>query len=157
MLIFRKERWFLSEVQTLATLYFSFPEEPTEFLTSAAQDFNNLQPSLQQEQNSRGIVNDCVQCINQVLRLHCVEIHLNCSSFCYHVSNVVMLVSKHGNPNHWDPMVDGFIEPVGPTMRNKGLCQRMAWNREGEVCVTAAMGDCSHWDVSTAQRGPVHC
>lgn len=95
-------------------------------------------------------MNDCVQCINQVLRLHCAEIHLNCSPFCYHVSNVVMLVSKHGNTNHWDPVVDGFIEPIGPTMCDKGLCQGMAWNREGEVHVTAALADCIHWDVSTA-------
>lgn len=33
---------FSSEAQTSATPHFPLPEEPAEFLTSAAQDFNNL-------------------------------------------------------------------------------------------------------------------
>jgi len=64
-----------------------------------------------------------------------------------------MLVGKDGNPNHRDPMVDGFIDPIGPTMSNKGLCQGMAWKGEGETRVTAALAavaDCVHWDVSSA-------
>lgn len=66
------------------------------------------------------------------------------------MSNIVVLVGKYGNPNHWDPVVDSFIDPIGPTMSNKSLRQGMAWNREGEVCVTAAVPDCVHWGMSTA-------
>lgn len=61
-----------------------------------------------------------------------------------------MLVSKNGNPNHRNPMVDSFIDPIGPTMSNKGLCQGMTWNREGKAHVTAAVADCFNRDVSTA-------
>lgn len=47
-------------------------------------------------------------------------------------------------------MVDSFIDAIGPTMSNKGLCQGMTWNREGKAHVTAAVADCFHRDMSTA-------
>lgn len=62
--------------------------------------------------------------------------------------NVVVLVSKHGNPNQRDPVVDSFIDPIGATVSNEGFRQGMAWNREGEMCV--ALADRDLWDIRAA-------
>lgn len=70
-------------------------------------------------QHLRWVIDDCSQSIEQIYTLHCIHVHLHSCSLGLHVSDVVRLISKHGESHHRDPMVNGLIDSICSTMSDK--------------------------------------
>lgn len=70
---------------------------------------------------SRGVINDCLQCLEQICTRYCLKVHYDTCSFGLHATDVISLIRKQRNANHGDSMVDRLIDAVGSTMSYKGF------------------------------------
>ncbi len=68
----------------------------------------------------RGVINDGIESIHQVLRLCSLDVvHDNSNPFSLHMRQIISLVTKQGDPDHWNAMIYGLIYAISASMSDE--------------------------------------
>ena len=70
---------------------------------------------------SRRIINDFLQCVEQISWWHCFQVQPDSCSLGFHSSDVISLISKQRSAHHRNPVIDGLINAIASTMSCEGF------------------------------------
>ncbi len=77
-----------------------------------------------------GVINNDIESIHQVLRLCGFDVvHENSSPFGLHMSQIISLVTKQGDPEHWNSMINGLIYAINASMSDECSGFGVTWIR----------------------------
>lgn len=79
---------------------------------------------------SRGVFNDSLKSIHQILRRHFFEVHDNSSSFGLHMSHVIRLIKKQRDADHRDTVIYSFIYAVCASVCDERFGFWMTWTKK---------------------------